>query len=45
MAKAVAETRSLAPSLLENWRRNRLAQIDSSTCEVGHWDVLALAGD
>jgi SAM-dependent methyltransferase len=45
MVKAVAETRILAPSFLENWRRNRLAQIDSSTCEVGHWDVLALAGD
>lgn len=43
MATAVGQTRSLDPLLLQDWRRNRLARVHGSTCEVGHWDVLAIA--
>lgn len=43
MAKAVSDTRSLDPLLLEDWRRHRLARAEHSTCIVGHWDVLAFA--
>ncbi|AYD04703.1 class I SAM-dependent methyltransferase [Neorhizobium sp. NCHU2750] len=43
MAHAAGEMRSLDPLLLDDWRQHRLARTNSSSCEVGHWDVLAFA--
>lgn len=42
MANAASKTHSLDPRMLEDWRANRLARTHTSTCTVGHWDVLAL---
>lgn len=42
MADAAAETGSVQPSTLGDWRRIRLERTETSACTVGHWDVLAL---
>lgn len=41
MAHAAAETGVVDQAVVDDWRRGRLERVETSECEVGHWDMFA----